>query len=233
MLGRLGLCPHSCRHGPGRPSVSCRLPTAPSLAGAGPATRGPGGGCPGSQPVAHHCHPAHPLPAEPLLQCSTDCDQHPGTAWQQRRPPVLSRSRPGRRRPRTKSGGLMGAGTLSPHQHLPVPPLGGLAPSQTPRTQAGLGSDCDCPLVGSGHQLPPGAITQDSIPSPESQATARDRVLPGPAHLGEPQALTLLVFAERSLEGPPVNPAVCQSPTHLGSCPPTPTHDLLVCVCVQ
>lgn len=45
--------------------------------------------------MAHHGHPAHPLPAQPLLQHSTDSDKRPGPAQKHREPPVLSRSQPG------------------------------------------------------------------------------------------------------------------------------------------
>ncbi|XP_029807239.1 uncharacterized protein LOC115301469 [Suricata suricatta] len=69
-----------------------RLPGATSLAGAGPAAGEPGGRCPGSQSVAHHGHPAHPLPTESLLQYSADGDKCAGPNRQQRGPPVLSRS---------------------------------------------------------------------------------------------------------------------------------------------
>ena len=92
--GRHWLGPHPHRHGSGRPTVSCRLPGATSLAGAGPATGGPGGRHPRSQPVAHHRHPAHPLPTESLLQYSTDGDKRAGPSRQQRGPPVLSRGQP-------------------------------------------------------------------------------------------------------------------------------------------
>ncbi|XP_044916616.1 translation initiation factor IF-2-like [Felis catus] len=98
--GRPGLAPHLCRRGSGRLSVSCRLPGATSLAGAGPTAGGPGGRRPRSQPVAHHGHLAHPLPTESLLQHSADRDKCAGPSRQQRGPPVLSRSQPG-----TQGGG--------------------------------------------------------------------------------------------------------------------------------
>lgn len=146
---------------PGRLSVSCRLSRATVLGGDGPATGELGGGHPRSQPVAHHRHPAHTLPAQPLLQYGTDCDQHPGPTWQPRGPPVLSGSQPGPGGEvrRQGGGGLMCWGMVLGSQKAHAPGClvsQGGCPSQTPRTWTGWGS------VGLGH-LPPTRYSQSRI----------------------------------------------------------------------
>lgn len=71
--------------------------------------------------MAHHCHSAHPFPAQPLLQHSTDSDKHPGPIWQQRGPPVLSTSHqdPGSEE-EAEQWANMGWDAWLPEKHVPV-----------------------------------------------------------------------------------------------------------------
>lgn len=74
--------------------MSYRMPRTTFLRDTGPVTRHPGGRDPGCQSVAHHCDLPHPLPTELVLQHSTHRHNCTRPIWQQRSPPVLTRSQP-------------------------------------------------------------------------------------------------------------------------------------------
>lgn len=194
--GRAGLGPHPRRGPPGRLLVSCRVPGDASLGGAGPAGRRPGGRLPGSQPVAHHCHPAHTLPAQPLLQHGADRDKHPGPIWQQRGPPVLSRSQPGTGEARRQSSGL--TWVLGSQESMCQ-----LGSGLSGRSSFIYTVDMARHEVKSTNVPPPGVVTEGFNPICCEPAQDWGRGIGSPASSGAPQPLTHLMFAGSSMEESP------------------------------